>query len=58
MLSRLTYPLVKRSASRRTRFSVFGVSGSSGSPVTEEEIKVLMEQGAEAGVFEEHEHSS
>ncbi len=25
------------------------------SPVTEEEIKVLMEQGAEAGVFEEHE---
>jgi putative hemolysin len=25
-------------------------------PVTEEEIRVLMEQGAEAGVFEEHEH--
>jgi putative hemolysin len=25
-------------------------------PVTEEEIRVLMEQGTEAGVFEEHEH--
>ena len=27
-----------------------------GSPVTEEEIKVMMEQGTEAGVFEETEH--
>jgi putative hemolysin len=56
MLSRLTYPLVKAlSATTDGVLRVFGVSGSSGSPVTEEEIKVLMEQGAEAGVFEAHE---
>jgi putative hemolysin len=31
-------------------------ASSDNPPVTEEEIRVLMEQGAEAGVFEEHEH--
>jgi putative hemolysin len=56
MLSRLTYPLVKAlSATTDAVLRIFGVRGSSGSPVTEEEIKVLMEQGAEAGVFEPHE---
>lgn len=34
---------------------LFGARASSGPPVTEEEIKVLMEQGASAGVFETHE---
>lgn len=56
MLSRLTYPLVKAlSVTTDAVLRIFGVRGSSGSPVTEEEIKVLMEQGAEAGVFEPHE---
>jgi putative hemolysin len=56
MLSRLTYPLVKAlSVTTDAVVRVFGVRGSSGSPVSEEEIKVLMEQGAEAGVFEAHE---
>ena len=35
--------------------SVFGARASTQPPVTEEEIKVLMEQGASAGVFETHE---
>ena len=34
---------------------LLGLRATGESPVTEEEIKVLMEQGAEAGVFEEHE---
>jgi putative hemolysin len=32
-----------------------GLRAAASPPVTEEEIRVLMEQGAEAGVFEEHE---
>jgi putative hemolysin len=34
---------------------LLGLRASREPPVTEEEIKVLMEQGAQAGVFEEHE---
>ncbi|WOJ91109.1 hemolysin family protein [Methylocapsa polymorpha] len=36
---------------------LFGVRASEQPPVTEEEINVLMEQGAEAGVFEKHEQA-
>lgn len=35
---------------------LLGRSAVASPPVSEEEIRVLMEQGAEAGVFEEHEH--
>ena len=35
---------------------LLGSRGGESPPVTEEEIRVLMEQGAEAGVFEQHEH--
>jgi putative hemolysin len=35
--------------------AMLGLKPSQEPPVTEDEIKVLMEQGAEAGVFEEHE---
>lgn len=35
--------------------NMLGLRAPANPPVTEEEIRVLMEQGAEAGVFEEHE---
>lgn len=35
---------------------LLGRGGAASPPVSEEEIRVLMEQGTEAGVFEEHEH--
>jgi CBS domain containing-hemolysin-like protein len=34
---------------------VLGFGGKAPPPIGEEEIKVLMEQGAKAGVFEKHE---
>jgi putative hemolysin len=55
-LSVLAYPLVRfLSALTEGVLGALGVRKVEGSPVTEEEIKVLMEQGTEAGVFQEHE---
>lgn len=55
-LSRIAYPLVRAlSAMTDGILRVLGLHARTEPPVTEEEIKVLMEQGAEAGVFEEHE---
>jgi putative hemolysin len=55
-LATLTYPLVRSlSAITDAVLRVIGVRGAAGSAVTEEEIQVLMEQGTEAGVFQEHE---
>jgi len=52
-LSRLTSPLVSLlSASTDTGLRLLGVKPSEEPPVTEEEIKVLMEQGTQVGVFE------
>src|SRR6266545_4469424 len=57
-LATLTYPVVRMlSAATEGLLRLFGVRGGSGSPVTEEENNVLMEQGAEAGVFQEHEQA-
>jgi putative hemolysin len=55
-LSRLTLPLV-RLLSFFTEFilHIFGVKHSTIPPVSEEEIKVLIEQGTQAGIFEEAE---
>jgi putative hemolysin len=52
------YPLV-RGLSWLTEaiLRLFRIRASQEPPVTEEEIKVLMEQGAEAGVFEPHEEA-
>ena len=55
-LSRVAYPLVRAlGAITDGILRLFGLRATGESPVTEEEIKVLMEQGAEAGVFEAHE---
>jgi putative hemolysin len=56
-LSRLCAPLVVLvSGSTRVIMSALRLRPPEGPPVTEEEIKVMMEQGTEAGVFEEAEH--
>src|SRR5215467_10010513 len=56
-LSRLCAPAVMLiSGSTRLVITAFRLGPSSEPPVTEEEIKVMMEQGTEAGVFEEAEH--
>ena len=56
LLSKVTYPAVRAlSALTEGILKLFGLRASSGPPVSEEEIKVLMEQGTQAGVFEEHE---
>ena len=55
-VSLIAYPLVRAlSAVTDGVLSLLGLRPSQEPPVTEDEIKVLMEQGAEAGVFEEHE---
>jgi len=56
LLAKAAYPLVWF-LSFTTDFvlKVLGVRPASTPPVTEEEIKVMMEQGAEAGVFEQEE---
>jgi putative hemolysin len=57
-LSRLTYPLVRAlTTTTDAVLRLLGVRETGEPPVTEEEIKVLMEQGAQAGVFEQHEQS-
>ena len=56
LLARITYPVVHvLTAATEGFLNLLGLRSAVESPVTEEEIKVLMEQGAEAGVFEEHE---
>lgn len=55
-LSRAASPAVRLlSASTDTALRLAGISPSSDPPVTEEEIKLLIEQGTLAGVFEEAE---
>ena len=56
-ISRLCAPLVALiSGSTQFLMKAFRLRPSTEPPVTEEEIKVMMEQGTEAGVFEEAEH--
>jgi len=56
-LSRLCAPVVALiSGSTRVLMGALRLRPSEEPPVTEEEIKVMMEQGTEAGVFEEAEH--
>jgi putative hemolysin len=56
-LSSLVYPIVRvLSLATDAILRLIGRRTVESPPVTEEEIRVLMEQGAEAGVFEEHEH--
>jgi len=56
VLARLTHPLVVvLSASCSAILRLFGARRREEAPVTDDEIKVLMEQGAEAGVFHESE---
>jgi putative hemolysin len=57
-LSRVASPLVRFfNLSSEAVLRLVGARQAAGSPVTEEEIKVLMEQGTEAGVFEESEQA-
>jgi putative hemolysin len=55
-LSRLASPIVRLlGASNDLVLRLLGVRPSAEAPVTEEEIKILLEQGTEAGVFQETE---
>jgi putative hemolysin len=57
VLSRLGSPVVRLlGGSTRIIVRAFRLQPSQEPPVTQEEIKVMMEQGTEAGVFEEAEH--
>jgi putative hemolysin len=56
-LSALVYPVVRLlSIVTEGVLRLLGKRSGESPPVSEEEIRVLMEQGAEAGVFEQHEH--
>lgn len=56
ILARLAHPLVTiLSGSSAAVLRLFGARRKEEPPVTDDEIKVLMEQGAEAGVFHESE---
>jgi putative hemolysin len=56
-LSAIVYPIVKAlSATTDAILKLLGRGAVASPPVSEEEIRVLMEQGTEAGVFEAHEH--
>lgn len=56
-LTRVFAPLVRfLSFSTESVLRVFGVKVSEEPPVTEEEIQLLIDQGTEAGIFEEAEH--
>jgi len=58
MLASVAHPAVRFLTTITEAFlRVFGLRGKIQPPVTEEEIKVLMEQGTEAGVFEAHERA-
>jgi len=55
--SKIVSPIVKLlSASTELVLRILGVKGSISPPITEDEIQVLLEQGTQAGVFEESEH--
>jgi len=57
-LSKVTFPLVRlMSFVTELVLRVLDVRASEEPPVTKEEINVLMEQGANAGVFEKHEQA-
>lgn len=56
LLSRLAAPVVRLlSASTHVVLRLLGVQPSDAPPVTEDELRLLLEQGTEAGVFEESE---
>lgn len=56
-LTKVFAPLVRfLSFSTETVLRLFGVKISEEPPVTEEEIQLLIDQGTEAGIFEEAEH--
>ncbi len=58
MLATIAHPVVRFLTSiTEGVLRLFGIGGATHPPVTEEEIKVLMEQGTEAGVFEAHEQA-
>lgn len=58
LLSSLVHPLVVLfSASASIVLRLFGARRKEEPPVTDDEIKVLMEQGAEAGIFHESEQA-
>lgn len=58
MLARLAGPLVwLLSASSSSLLRLMGAARKEEPPVTDEEIKVLMEQGSEAGIFHESEQA-
>ena len=58
LLSRIASPAVYLlSASTNGLLKVLGIKGSTEPPVTEEEIKVLITHGTEAGVFEQSEQN-
>lgn len=58
ILARLAAPLVwLLSASSSALLQLIGTTRSKEPPVTDEEIKILMEQGSEAGVFHESEQA-
>ena len=56
LLSKVAYPLVRfLSIMTESVLKLLGLRPTQTPPVTEEEIKVMMEQGAEAGVFDQEE---
>jgi putative hemolysin len=56
LLSRVFSPFVKvLSASTDFVLKLFGVKASNDPPITEQELQVLLDQGTQAGVFEESE---
>ncbi len=58
VLARISHPLVVvLSGSCAVLLRIFGANQKDEPPVTDDEIKVLMEQGAEAGVFHESEQA-
>jgi len=58
LLSRLAFPLVKAmSVATDGVLRLLGSSNSASSPVSQEEIRVLMRQGAAAGVFDQNEQA-
>jgi putative hemolysin len=57
LLSRLTWPAVRAlSASSSFLLRLLGARPTEEPPITEEEVKILIDVGAEAGVFEAAEH--
>jgi len=57
LLTRLAHPVVHfLSASTALVLRALGVRASAEAPVTHEEVRILIEQGARAGVFEPTEH--